>query len=103
MNFSEYQEAAMRTAMESSRNVPYMTLGLTGEAGEIANKAKKVIRDGKALDREDMIKELGDCLWYIAGIASVLDIDMEHIAEANIAKLKDRQNRGVIGGSGDNR
>lgn len=103
MNFSEYQEAAMKTAMESSRNVPYMTLGLTGEAGEIANKAKKVIRDGKALDREDMIKELGDCLWYVAGLASVLGIDLHDIAEINIAKLKDRQNRGVIGGSGDNR
>lgn len=103
MKFREYQVAAMKTAMESSRNIPYMTLGLTGEAGEIANKAKKVIRDGKELDREDMIKELGDCLWYVAGLASVLGIDLHDIAEINIAKLKDRQNRGVIGGSGDNR
>lgn len=103
MNFSEYQKAAFSTATETSRNLPYMTLGLTGEAGEVANKVKKIIRDGKELDREDITAELGDCLWYIAGFATVAGISMEEIAGKNLKKLADRKARGVISGSGDNR
>lgn len=103
MDMYQYQKLAFETATESSKNIPYMTLGLTGEAGEVANKVKKIIRDGKAMDREDMIHELGDCLWYIAGFATVAGIELEEVAARNIAKLSDRKARGAIGGSGDNR
>ena len=103
MDMKEYQEQAFTTATESSRNLYYMTLGLTGEAGEIANKVKKVMRDGKALDLDDIKKEIGDVLWYVAGLCTVTGIPLEEVAKANLEKLADRQKRGVIGGSGDNR
>jgi NTP pyrophosphatase (non-canonical NTP hydrolase) len=80
-----------------------MTMGMCGEAGEISNKVKKVMRDGKELDIEDIKHELGDVLWYVASFATVLGIDLEEVAQANIDKLKSRKERGVIGGSGDNR
>ena len=103
MEMQPYQEQAFTTATESSRNLYYMTLGLTGEAGEIANKVKKVMRDGKALDLDDIKKEIGDVLWYVAGLCTVTGIPLEEVAKANLEKLADRQKRGVIGGSGDNR
>ena len=103
MEMQSYQQQAFTTATESSRNIYYMTLGLTGEAGEVANKVKKVMRDGKALDLDDIKKELGDVLWYVAGLCTVTGIPLEEVAKANLEKLADRQKRGVIGGSGDNR
>ena len=103
MEMQSYQEQAFTTATESSRNLYYMTLGLTGEAGEIANKVKKVMRDGKTLDLDDIKKEIGDVLWYVAGLCTVTGIPLEEVAKTNLAKLADRQKRGVIGGSGDNR
>ena len=103
MDMKEYQERAFTTATEPSQNIYYMTLGLTGEAGEVANKVKKVMRDGKALDLDDIKKELGDVLWYIAGLCTVTGIPLEEVARANLEKLADRKQRGVIGGSGDNR
>lgn len=103
MKMNNYQEKAFTTATAESQNIYYMTMGMTGEAGEIANKVKKVMRDGKQLDLEDIKHELGDVLWYVAGLATVLGIDLEDVANSNIAKLKSRKERGVIGGSGDNR
>ena len=103
MDFDKYQKEAFETAMESSKNIFYMTMGLCGEAGEIANKVKKVMRDAKSPDREDLKKELGDCLWYVAGMATVLGIELSDIADANLIKLHSRKARGVIEGSGDNR
>ena len=103
MDFDKYQKVAFETAMESSKNIFYMTMGLCGEAGEVANKIKKVMRDGKSPDIEDLKKELGDCLWYVAGMATVLGIDLDDIADANLIKLHSRKARGVIEGSGDNR
>jgi len=103
MDFDKYQKEAFETAMEPSKNVFYMTMGLCGEAGEIANKVKKIMRDGKEADVADLKKELGDCLWYIAGMATVLGIDLGDVADSNLVKLKSRKDRGVIGGSGDNR
>jgi len=103
MDFDKYQKVAFETAMESSKNIFYMTMGLCGEAGEVANKIKKVMRDGKSPDIEDLKKELGDCLWYVAGMATVLGIELSDIADSNLVKLKSRKDRGVIGGSGDNR
>lgn len=103
MEFNKYQELAYMTANEQSKNIYYMTMGMTGEAGEIANKIKKVMRDGAALDKQDIAKEIGDVLWYCAGLCTVLGIEFEDVAELNIEKLKSRKERGVIGGSGDNR
>ena len=79
-------------------------LGLCGEAGEVAEKVKKNIRDGASPTfKEDMKKELGDVLWYISALARDLDIDLDTIAQMNLQKLKDRQERNQIQGSGDNR
>jgi NTP pyrophosphatase (non-canonical NTP hydrolase) len=100
---NDYQKQAFTTATAESQNIYYITLGMTGEAGEIANKVKKVMRDGKELDLEDIKHELGDVLWYVAGLATVLGIDLEDVAQANLDKLASRKERGVIGGSGDNR
>lgn len=100
---NNYQKQAFTTATAESQNIYYMTLGMAGEAGEIANKVKKVMRDGKELDLEDIKHELGDVLWYVAGLATVLGISLEDVAKANIEKLKSRKERGKIHGSGDNR
>ena len=103
MVMNDYQKQAFTTATAESQNIYYMTMGLTGEAGEISNKVKKVMRDGKQLDLEDIKHELGNVLWYVAGLSTVLGIDLEEVAKANLEKLKSRKERGVIGGSGDNR
>lgn len=103
MTFKQYQDLARVTAIyPKEQMIVYPALGLAGEAGEVAEKVKKWIRDGK-LDREAIEKELGDVLWYIAAIAGDLDLDMDHVAEMNIQKLADRAARGKIQGSGDNR
>ena len=82
-------------------------LGLVGETGEVADKIKKVIRDdgGKLSEekRRDIEKELGDVLWYLANLATELNLSLDEIALKNLEKLQDRQDRGVLRGSGDNR
>lgn len=91
--------------------VVYPALGLVGEAGEFAEKVKKVIRDRPGMDFHDldnktsreMAKELGDILWYVANAAADLGYTLEEIAEMNISKLSDRSDRNVLSGSGDNR
>lgn len=109
MNLNKYQELSRKTAIypELGNNVIYPVLGLCGETGEIANKAKKIIRDDNGILTEsikkDLIDELGDALWYIANTASELGIDLNAIACINLDKLRDRENRGVISGSGDKR
>src|SRR5271167_1424268 len=108
MELSEYQRLSRRTA-EYPREawLAYPALGLAGEAGEIAEHAKKVIRDdaGALSDerRAAMAKELGDVLWYVAGLASELGLDLDQIAQQNLEKLLSRQRRGVLSGSGDDR
>lgn len=88
-------------------NIYYPTMGLAGEAGEVANKVKKVMRDkGGVITEEfkkDIAKELGDILWYVSTCSSMLGLDLNDIAEANIEKLYSRMDRGVLKGSGDNR
>lgn len=85
----------------------YPILGLVGEAGELANKAKKIARDNQGqMDLaavEDQEKELGDCGWYIAAIATELGTKLSTVAGKNVQKLFSRKARGVLGGSGDNR
>lgn len=104
MDFNTYQARANKTAIyPDSARVTYPLLGLIGEVGEFANKYKKVIRDGKIFTKDDMESELGDILWYINALASDAGLSLERIAELNIQKLRDRQKRGVLGGSGDNR
>ena len=103
MRFNEYQEEASKTAIYPEQyKIVYPALGLAGEAGEVAEKVKKHIRDG-VLNVEDLKKELGDVLWYLAAIASDLGLSLDDVAESNLQKLRSRQARGVIGGSGDNR
>lgn len=103
MRFDEYQEEAKKTAIYPDQyRVVYPALGLAGEAGEVAEKVKKHIRDG-VLNVEELKKELGDVLWYLAAIASDLDLTLDDVAEANLQKLRSRQARGVISGNGDNR
>ena len=77
-------------------------LGLGEEAGEVLGKIKKLIRD-KNFSKSEIIKELGDCLFYVTAIANYLGDDLQSVADANMAKLKDRKKRDVIQGSGDNR
>ena len=109
MTFEEYQKQSRRTAIYPNKdnNFVYPTLGLSGEAGEVAEKIKKVLRDkGGVIDevtREEIKKELGDVLWYVAQMASELGLSLDEIAESNIKKLLSRLERGVISGNGDNR
>ena len=106
---AEYQVRACETAIfPKHRAAEYLTLGLTGEAGEIANKVKKFIRDGATKDeylakRIEIGYEIGDVLWYCAVLAEELEMNLGHIMEKNLDKLADRHKRGKISGSGDNR
>ena len=106
---SLYQEKACDTAIfPKEKATEYLTLGLTGEAGEIANKVKKFIRDGAAQDeylakRIEIGYEIGDVLWYCAVLAEELEMNLGHIMENNLQKLADRKKRGTLSGSGDNR
>ena len=103
MKFNEYQKIAKTTAVYPSEyTVVYPTLGLMGEAGEVAEKVKKHIRgDTETLD--GLKKELGDVLWYLSAIASDLDISLEDVARTNLKKLESRLIRNKIKGTGDNR
>lgn len=102
MNFNAYQELAAHTAVYPDPII-YPTLGLAGEAGEVANKIAKAVRDGTPIETNDIAKELGDVLWMLAALASDLGLELGDIAEANLEKLQDRMARGVLRGSGDNR
>ena len=79
------------------------TLGLVGEAGEVAEKVKKVIRDKGNLNQAELVKELGDVLFYVAALANHIDSDLETVAVNKLAKLHDRKKRNKMQGSGDNR
>ena len=109
MNLNEYQIEAQKTAQYpgKGKDLSYPALGLNGEAGEVADKLKKVLRDHKGDFntelREDLAYELGDVLWYVADLAYELGYTLDTIAEMNINKLSSRARRGRIGGSGDHR
>jgi len=109
MDLNHYQRESRKTALYPNvgSNAIYPTLGLVGEAGEVADKVKKILRDKKGIfDKEskDAIKfELGDVLWYISQLSNELGYELEEVANANLEKLNSRQSRGQIQGSGDNR
>jgi NTP pyrophosphatase (non-canonical NTP hydrolase) len=105
MNLNEYQEKVKTFALPSALNEEYLVSGLVGEAGEVAGKYAKKIRDG-VFDEvyiPEVAKELGDVLWFIAVLSDYYGIDLNHIAQANVDKLASRQARNKITGSGDNR
>ena len=106
MDFNQYQALARSTAIyPEQQRVVYPALGLAGESGEVAEKIKKMLRDDipEETVRESLIKELGDVLWYVANLAHDLSITLDEVAHANVSKLLDRSERGVLQGSGDNR
>ncbi len=109
MNFTDYQQKSRATAKYPviGHGVIYPTLGLVNEAGEVAGKIKKIFRDNDGVigeaERQALKSELGDVLWYISQVCTELDISLDEVAEANIAKLLDRQARGKIQGDGDKR
>ncbi len=103
VDFKSYQDMASDTAVYKAEHaVIYPALGLAAEAGEVANKVKKIIRDG-TFNREAIADELGDCLWYIAALCRDLNFDMTDLAQRNLTKLNSRMERGTIQGSGDKR
>lgn len=111
MKMNEYQAKARAFATGGGATLEYALFGLAEEAGEVCGKAAKFIRAtdcraesiGATDVRDELLKELGDCLWMIANAVACLGFDLDAVAEKNIAKLVDRQNRGVIVGEGDDR
>lgn len=112
MNLNDYQKEAISFAIypkSKEWDLPlYPALGLAGEAGEVAEKIKKLMRDTDANiltenQKREIAKELGDVLWYVANLAADIDYDLEEIAGMNIEKLQSRKERNALKGSGDNR
>lgn len=109
MTFKEYSEFAVVSAIYNpdKYGIIYPAIGLGNEAGEVLGKVKKVLRDNEGVFTEEwknkIADEMGDCLWYLASLAQDLGMNLDDIALMNIAKLRDRRERNVIGGSGDNR
>ena len=109
-DFNAYGERALATSLTQTldkANFTYPVFGICGEAGEIAEKVKKIIRDKNNVltenDKLEISKELGDVLWYINRMAWSMDRTLEDIANLNLEKLESRQKRGVLSGNGDNR
>ena len=111
MNFTEYQQGAAKTAIYPSSSpieaLSYVTMGLVGEAGEIANKVKKILRDDAGIVTEGHKRalgvEIGDVLWYLSQLSTELGWDLDWLAANNLEKLRSRAARGTLQGSGDNR
>ena len=108
MKFSEYEEVIKATAIyPSTHKILYPALGMAGEAGEVANKVKKLIRDGdyrlSQEWREQLAAEIGDVLWYCAALAKDINMPLAQIAASNREKLLSRKERGTLKGSGDKR
>lgn len=108
MELTDYQISALETAVYPEQyNIIYPALGMAGEAGEVADKVKKVIRDDNSQfteeKKKEIAKEIGDVLWYCAVLAHDIGFSLEEVGRMNIEKLKSRQERGKLSGSGDNR
>jgi NTP pyrophosphatase (non-canonical NTP hydrolase) len=104
MDFAEYHQfvRGMKVFPEKYAIV-YPALGMIGEAGEVSEKVKKWLRGERPLDQEDLIKEVGDVLWYCAALADDLGYTLDVVASTNVEKLLSRKDRGVLQGTGDNR
>ena len=108
ITFNEYQEFTKQTAIyPQNKALEYLCLGLASEAGEVAGKLKKIIRDEdgqvSSENSQKMVKEIGDVLWYCARLVDELGESLSEVAEQNMDKLISRKNRDTLGGSGDNR
>lgn len=115
MQFKDYQKQSIKTDLFTKPteinllSVGFLEkiLGIAGESGELTDKIKKILRDKNGEvsieDKDDITKELGDILWYVSAVSYYLDIPLEHVAQANIDKLSNRKERGVLKGEGDNR
>lgn len=102
-DFNMYQERAWNYALPNAKDDYYLLTGIQGEVGELSSLFAKAYRDEVDLDEDNVKKELGDILWFVAGMASYYGWSLDDIAERNIAKLESRKKRGTISGSGDNR
>lgn len=110
MTLDEYQQHALTTALKTDdkfMDMMHWVLGMAGESGEVADKLKKIIRDkGGTItpaDEAELVKEIGDVLWYVAVMADQLGVSLNDVAQANVDKLASRKSRGTLAGSGDNR
>ena len=103
-NFNSYQKQASQTTVYNKVDlVIYPALGLLSEAGEVAEKIKKMLRDSTKVTPDDIIKELGDVVFYATALANYFNSDLTEVLQTNMDKLNSRAKRGVIKGSGDNR
>ena len=113
MTLMEYKEEAMNLGFYEDMLI-YPALGLAGEAGEVANKVAKLVRDKDLMDLDPIVdlemedkleiaRELGDVVWMVTATANDIGFDLDEIAAMNLSKLKDRAKRGTLQGSGDNR
>lgn len=106
MDIDVYQKTARTTAIYK-QPIIYPTLGLAGEAGECAEKVKKLLRDDEGILTEErkalLVKEIGDCVWYIANLAADIDVKLSDVLKINLEKLLSRKERGALQGDGDNR
>ena len=101
---ADYQADAWQYALPTAKDPNYLFPGLAAEAGEVCGEYAKLIRDGmKPEYKQKLIKELGDTAWFVASICTHIGVSFESVLKANIEKLKDRAERNVIGGSGNER
>ena len=109
LTFNQYEDEAYAMAIypDQGRNITYPVLGLAGETGEVADKVKKCLRDHGGHFNEqrmqDLIKEMGDVLWYLVALSREIGISLESVAQQNLEKLRDRKTRGRLQGEGDER
>ena len=106
LTFNNYQKSARETAIYKD-GIFYPVLGLCGESGEVADKIKKIYRDNNGIisedNKEQLVKEMGDVLWYLANMATDLNMTLEDVARKNLEKIQIRQQKNLIHGEGDNR
>ena len=109
MKLDDYQNKSRKTAVypDIGKNIVYPTLGFVGEAGELADKVKKIFRDDNGVINPEVMAaiadEIGDVLWYMAQLCSELHISLSSVAKSNLVKLLSRMERGKLHGSGDDR